>query len=379
MRLPRPHASVEKCSNYLRLQESRPRLYAYLPFQLHPPKPMEATLEEKKQFLLRRPAAFIYSVSAAFPLSIENLRQYKDTLYWDVVAYNEAIAWNTDIVDEFKDLLFVESTFEFSEPFSINRALPWDSVEFVKRYEDLWDWELIASNDMLKGECLAYYMEHLKQYEWYTPPEPEVEKTEEEIFMQKLVDEYDPFPIYPREELREKYQDFHDFLMLHPDLAHKEMDWKAFSKDANMYWTTELVEKYEEHWDWKELSENRSMPLTLDFMKRFEDRLVWHGTEDEPDEEGLVGVSMEGIGNNFWMAWTIELLEAFHEKMGEHNSILHSTATEWTLPLLDCYSRLFDHHHIPYRVWNTLFAEFNEEENMMAVLDEVVKSGFVAE
>ena len=114
-------------------------------------------------------------------------------------------------------------------------------------------------------------------------------------------------------------------------------------------------------------------------MKRFEDRLVWHGTESEPDEEGLVGVSMEGIGNNFWMAWTIELLEAFHEKMGEHNSILHSTATEWTLPLLDCYSRLFDHPHIPYRVWNTLFAEFNEQENMMAVLDEVVKSGFVAE
>lgn len=333
---------------------------------------MQATFEEKKEFLLKYPDAFTYHVSSLFPFSHRQLQKYKDILIWDEIAANEKIQWSTDIIDEFKDRLFSESSIDHPWSISSNEVLPWDSIEFVKRYEDLWEWDRLAECDLLKGECRAYYLERLQQSEYYTPPEPVKEKSDEEILRDEMMEGFDMFRTRTRDELQDEYQDFHDFLIYHPDLAHTEMDWKEFSKREYMYWTQELVETYEEHWDWIALSNNPSLPWTYDFIKRFEDRWIWHGTEREPDEDGIIWIPEKGVGYNLSVAWTAEMLEAFHEKIGEHNNIINSTTTKWTLPLLDCYAQLWQHLFFTMHIWETLFSEFDEEENVVGVLDGII-------
>ncbi len=130
---------------------------------------MESTLEEKRQFLVENPKYVIDHVSLRFPFKQEQLRKYRNLLAWDFIISNESIQWSTDIIDEFSELLLPQDEPYWPESFSVNASLPWHSIEFVKRYEHLWDWEHMAENNILKGECKAYFLSRLEQCERYEP------------------------------------------------------------------------------------------------------------------------------------------------------------------------------------------------------------------
>ncbi|MCB9205502.1 MAG: hypothetical protein H6603_11035 [Flavobacteriales bacterium] len=328
---------------------------------------MQSSFEEKRQFLLKYPKVVLDHMSLRRSFTHEQLRKYRGILTWNLITGNEGIPWNTDMVDEFVDLLFPEDDLYGPDGFSLNRSLPWDSIEFVKRYEHLWDWYNMAANDMLKGECRAYYLDRLMQYDGFKPNPMTFDDLD--------LDPNDSFAlrmrrIPTRDELEETHKDYHDFLIHHPELAIPEIDWNEFSGENRMYWTEELIATYEDLWNWERLSNNPTMPWTLSFMQRYQDRLVWKG-EETVEEDGWVGVSLNGVGSNEGVAWSTELFDAFHEKLGEYHDILFSKTTTWTLPLLARFIEIWGAGNICLNpaIWQALFAEFDEEENLVGVLD----------
>ncbi len=338
---------------------------------------MEATLEEKKQFLIKYPTTLSYHVSEYYPLSHEQLRRYKDILQWDYVATNEKIAWSTDIIDEFKDRLFRKADEDLPASLSVNDTLPWDSIEFVKRYEDLWDWEHMCENDILKGECRAYYLERLQQCEWYRPPSPPTV-----VEPEKELDPNDPLyelltREWTQEDIDQSDREFHDRLLLHDEDWCPSLSWEHLSEREDMYWSEELIDKFLDKWYWAGLSSNLKLPWSPQLLKKYEDRWAWEPRE-YVDRDGDLTTDYGSISQNSGILWTVELLNTYGNRLSRYNSILHSTSTQWTLTLLDCYVALYGERVLfyPNHLWQSLFAEFNEQENMMAVLDEVVESGF---
>ena len=106
--------------------------------------------EKKKKFLLAHEDFFLNGTSIFFNLSHEQLAKYKTILKWHFIDSNMSIKWNTDIIDEFKQELFLD-TYIFPS-FNINASLPW-SIEFIERYKSLWCWELLAQNEIVMGNA----------------------------------------------------------------------------------------------------------------------------------------------------------------------------------------------------------------------------------
>lgn len=99
--------------------------------------------QEKRDFLLEYPWIVSSYVSAYLPLTQEQLRKYYELFDWENIGDNEAIQWNTDIIDEFIDDLLPIIT-EDNDPgygvygINTNYSLPW-SVELIERYMDRWN------------------------------------------------------------------------------------------------------------------------------------------------------------------------------------------------------------------------------------------------
>lgn len=143
---------------------------------------MKISLEEKHKFLLDYPNYILDHVSLRFPLTHAQLTWYRKILSWDLITSNTSIAWSTDIIDDLTTELFPTLGPDELPDFSVNDSLPWHSVEFVKRYEHLWDWQAIAENNMLRGTCEEYFRDRLEQQGEYYQPYTELNENHESVF-----------------------------------------------------------------------------------------------------------------------------------------------------------------------------------------------------
>jgi len=312
-----------------------------------------STTPTKSQFLLQHPRFLRCRVSNYFPFTFEELKRYRDILYWDCLAGNENIEWDMEIVDEFCEQLWDKDGF-FPE-FNMNPALPW-SVEFIQRYLDYVSWELLSQNETVaRNEAILYhfaadfepYHDNIKMYR---------SKEEKDLSAELEIERMAQHP-----ELR----------MTHPD-EHVLLDfpnWWLMSQNTLFDWNIEMMARYEERWNWSQLELNKSIPWNLAMLERFEHRMEW------PVETGS-DIALErncvtsGITVNFSVVWTKEMLKRYGHKL-DPVAISHNKVIPWDFEMVLSFMHFLEPADLALndQCWSRVFPEFDQRENLLPLLE----------
>lgn len=321
--------------------------------------------EKKKQFLLSHESFFLKELSKRFAFTKEQLIKYKSILNWSYIVYNENIKWSTAIIDEFKDEIFIPD--DIYPEFNCNDSLPW-SIEFIERYEDLWDWELLAQNIYVMGnpEIRNHFYNRLYPYIEDYQKSCSDDFNNKRSFGQTLADkvERDLDFITQHRELQFQY--------LEEIVNAKSIDWFRLSQNTFLSWSAELIEKFIDKWDWSELSKNNSVPWDLELIKKFEHKIDW--TVDITDEDGGTTLNGTSISANMSIEWDSTLLSTFLHKLNKWD-ISISECAKWDVDLLIQFNDFWEYGFLVKNkiVWSKVFSEFDAEEFTMPLLDIVLQ------
>lgn len=298
----------------------------------------------------------------SFPFTFEEIHRYQDILSWLYLAGNEQIAWTTEIIDAFKIKLWSPGSCALA--FTMNEALPW-SVDFIKRHEDCVDWNYMVDNKvvMYNKEILDYYGSKLDHYarggiEKYRVAEGCPEKLATLELMATVEDDLKYFASIP--ELQLQHPDEHNSL--------QEVDWGRMSYNGLFDWSIELIDQYLDQWIWSALAENESVPWDLEMLVRYEDFLHWPIFTPSGGETTTIPSGC--IATNDSMRWTREILERFRNKLDPY-SLSYLTSIPWDFSLLCDFVGIFDLDSLHYNnaCWDGAFAEFNDRDTMIALLE----------
>ena len=162
-------------------------------------------------FFIKHPTYFLGLLSSHYPLSLYQLKLYKDLLDWNKISGNKNINWSVAILNEFHD--------------TINWGLlTTNSGAFVDKklleiFEAKIDW---FGDDNLCGDSIV---------------------ANDGIYWDK--------------ETIEKYED--------------KINIEKLSISTNVDWSESLLDKYRDKWDLTELAENESIPWTLSLFEKYLD------------------------------------------------------------------------------------------------------------
>lgn len=319
-------------------------------------------LEKEKQFLLTNEEFFIKGICIWFELTHEQLKKYKSILSWNYIVSNHKIKWNTAIIDEFKDDIF-QSNDSFAE-FNCNDALPW-SIDFIQRYEDLWDWNLLAQNPCVMGnlEIRNHFYNRLYPFiEEYGESCLDSSKSFGERYCDILDSDSESFKKHKELQFQHSSE----------ILKAKTIDWRLLSLNTLLPWSEELIEKYIDSWHWSELSTNESVPWDLKLIKTFEHKIDW--TKDITDNNGVTRLNGTSISNNMSIEWDSILLSTFSTKLNNWD-ISISDRAKWNIDLLIQFTDFWEYGTLSLNkiVWSKVFHQFETEEYLMPLLDFVLE------
>jgi hypothetical protein len=378
--------------------------------------------QEKHDFLLEYPWLVSSYVAFYLPLTQEQLRRYYDLFDWEYICENEAIQWNTDIIDEFVDDLLPVFT-EENDPgypiteLSTNRSVPW-SVELIDRYIDRWNWGDMVCNHILPHDMRIHYRYRLSTIEEYDPLEAEQweqrNNTHHEIdgwldysFLQMDIEEMakhpelciqDPDDIVDgsvdwdilssneflpwSEELISRFHDRWNWWRLSSNdsvpwseellmrFANK-WEWKALSRNPSLPWTESFITRYGMYWNWYAMSENEGLPWSYDFLRKFSCFLKWGQPREE--RNGTTTYPEGSINNNYGIPWTAEMWDAFHDRLD--SSVVMSLAIHWDFETMKCCCKHWGAFTLlsNREPFLTAFPELQEPETVISLMDEILE------
>ena len=99
--------------------------------------------------LKRHPTYAFHAISGFYPLSGEQLRKYRDLLFWDDVCENEEIDWSIGLVQTFLTYL-KDGRGKLNSILHSNKKIPW-SVEFIKSFNTLWYWDILGERTEIQN------------------------------------------------------------------------------------------------------------------------------------------------------------------------------------------------------------------------------------
>jgi hypothetical protein len=328
--------------------------------------PFNNEFQKKRKFLLQNENYFLNSAALWHSFTLQQLRKYQTILPWNFIVNNTDIKWNIAIVDEFRDEIFTDSDSCFE--FSFNDSLPW-STKFIKRYENLWNWESLAQNNSVIGkqEITDYFYDKFQPYyESYKDAWFDTRKRLAgfgRTFAEQVEDNLNMGFFRTNKELQFQY--------LYEIENARSINWRILSSNSLLPWSAELIEKYIDKWHWSELSKNVSIRWDLELMKRFEHRIDW--TIDTPCDDGCTTLTDQSISSNFSIQWDAEILSTFLNKL-DTNYISGSPCVKWDIDLLIQFNEFWDLYRISWgSVWNKVFFEFNNEEHFISLLDLILE------
>lgn len=322
------------------------------------------TFEKKKRFLLGNEYYFLIRVSQHFKFTTEQLRRYKTILIWRNVVCNESIDWNTEILDEFKDLIFVQD--DILPEINCNESLPW-SIEFINRYKELWSWEMLVGNPVVMEipGIKEYYAKEFLPYKYDNPwVFNSISNSKKEYNPQSDnsgldTDSWDwDVPAEWRYESMEEIK------------KAKNVRWFQLSRNTRIPWSTELIKEHEDEWEWEELSQNPQIPWNLELIRKYEDKIYW-SKHDKCEEKGTpVGM---GFSANLGVQWDRQLLSRYIDKLNAIDVSL-SPSAKWDIDLLIQFEDFWDYNSLSMNkiVWEKVFSEFDNEETINSLLDIVL-------
>ena len=329
--------------------------------------------EKKKQFLLKQEFYFLMNVSLRTKLSHQQLKKYKPILVWWNIESNVLINWNTDILDEFKDIFF-DANIEYPE-INYNESLPW-SIEFIERYKDLWRWLMLIDNPTVMK--IPGIKEHFsEQFLPYVEDYPEV-------FIPGFEKQYWVDPIeWQYESIKEISNfDFIDWRLLShnkrlfwsQELIEQyqyKLVWSALSSNPTLPWSVAFIEKYGYRWDWTNLSGNEGVPWTIGLIKKYENKFNWWKHDKNNDNGTPIGI---GISANQGIKWDKEILSTYINKLNPLD-ISFSRSAKWDIDLLTQFADFWDYQTLASNkiVWDNVFPEFNNAETIDNLLDIILE------
>jgi len=322
--------------------------------------------EKKKQFLLDHEDFLLEGISRFFPLNYQQLTKYQTLLDWDYIVSNLALDWTSEIMDAFKDRVFTDVRYP---KININERLPW-SIEFIERYEDRWNWNLLGRNPRVMGnpeirEHFYHHLsEHIEGYErWIKSPKNYEMMSDAEVLEDKLteLDGLKELQLRSAEEIENT----------------QNIDWTYLSQNELLPWSAELIEKYKKEWDWRWLSNNESIPWNLELIKQFEDRIYWGPDYMEDFDNGDdfdMFFDLCCISANPTIEWDAEIISTFKKKL--HKPYISvSEFAKWDIDLLIQFADFWHYSFLARNdsMWGKVFPEFNTEEQINALLDVVLE------
>ncbi len=321
--------------------------------------------EKKKQFLLKNEDYLLNTISHHFGFTQLQLRKYSSIINWNAVVQNCNVKWDTKIIDEFSKCIFEGDA--IIPAFNMNMALPW-SIKFIERYEDLWEWELLAQNPLVMGnpKIRNHFLPYLNQYL--------------EAYRERMEKRYTYFVKHGHEYKNDLKSNLDNF-QYHKELQFqqpneiskaKDIDWNLLSQNLLLPWSAELIEKHIDNWNWSALSMNPSIDWDFDLIKYFEQEIDWNVKVIE--KYGITLSSESGISANPKIEWDGKLLSAFFSKLNSCN-ISHSKSVKWDIDLLIQFNDNWEMHYLSANecLWNKVFHEFHEAENLNPLLNFILE------
>lgn len=212
--------------------------------------------------------------------------QHRDVWDWGVLSNNPAVKWNDDLLSPFADKVYWRAISE--------QHLNWNTL-FIKQFADHWDWSNLSLNP-----SLPWSMELINEFNKY-------------------------------------------------------WDWQDLSSNPALPWSTELIDRYTDYWDWEELSENESLPWNEEFFNRYAKRW-WH--------------YKDSLARNSKIPWTKNRLKKFDEFYWEHY-LSQNNGLPWSEEFIKEHQHLINWHSFSKVTtfnWTGLFIEQHKESLGLASL-----------
>ena len=332
--------------------------------------------KQKTSFLIRHPDLAKNYICRHYPFSFEELKLYDNHLEWFEVGMNHNIPWSFEIIDYFIDKFNFKGNNNNYGPgfFCLNHGLPWN-IEFIKRYEHLWDWNILMYNFKLRRNADIYkYM--LDTYLNYT--------TKEDVKQALIKKSFNGSD----HELRENYPEIDNFIYStyrliegEPYISWKEVEnnpvanWDQVSMYSFLPWSIDIIDKYKDKINFRNLCWNIAVPwsveLVFKYLSEFQESAQLGYYEKEINKNDFMCILCE----NRSFPWTFENVQALEEYIS-FNDLSNNFNVDWSIELLEYYE---DKWEDIYLMCNTeiipkAFPELQDYEVMNEVWEMIMKN-----
>ena len=200
--------------------------------------------DKEIEFLKRYPTYAFHAISGFYPLSGEQLRKYRNVLFWDDICENEEIDWSVGLVQTFLKYLKDEKG-KLNSILHYNSKIPW-TLEFIKQFETLWYWDILGEQDEIQKNDLIQqvFKKHLDPVNaWIASINNRYADSRKETSNLDNIT-----PIQPVQWTLEEIQ-----------MQKDKLDWFEMSIDGRLCdWNLEFLVAYEKHIDFGALIGNRT-------------------------------------------------------------------------------------------------------------------------
>ena len=302
--------------------------------------------KRKANYLIRHPVIARTYICRHYPFSFEELKLYKNILIWKKISLNSNIKWSFEIIDYLVDDLDFNSEGNDYYPgfFCINYSLPW-SIEFIKRYEHLWDWNVLMNNFKLRKNAEIYkYMQNT--YLQYTTKEAVKDAYKEKNGIDGI--DYEYYENFP--SLYSKVRDLEESFKVDPITTwdevekSKSVNWDDLSKNSFLPWNEEIIEKYKNKLNFCNLCWNQNVPWSIEILLKYFDRFYQSDKQNfgKDSADNHVFITILFLNSSFpWNYKNIKELEQYID----FKDLLSNQDIDWTIELLE----LLETHD---SVWN---------------------------
>ncbi len=330
--------------------------------------------KRKTDFLLRHPEMATNYICRNYPFNFEELKQYQYDVDWYHISLNHHVEWSYKLIDYFVDKLdfHCKTTDYFPGFFCLNHGLPW-SIELIKRYEHLWDWNILMFNSKLYSNKEIYdYMK--KVYREYTTDE-HLKKASKKCDSLAGTD----FDYYENNyDLEYSFTDLSTyFSSLHQNWAEVEADpnpdWEAICNNSALDWSLEKIEKYKNKINFRQLSFNIAVPWSAELLSKYMMYFIrdtYRSAEVKGDYEFMGILSM-----NRHFPWNLQTITQF-EKIIDFNCLTCNPAVDWSIEILLKYENRWGMPHLYHNpnIMPKAFAEMQNKEVMKEMLEMIIKN-----
>lgn len=199
------------------------------------------------EFLKKHPTYAFNAISSFYQLNGEQLRKYRDVLFWDDICENQEIEWSAGLIQTFLKY-FKDKKGKLKSALHYNDRLTW-SVEFIKQFEKLWHWDILGERDDIQDSSVIQ-----SEFQKYLEPvnawiaslkRPEIKRPDTNFKVDNFSDNNYSAEI--------KYLSLSEV-----EIQKHDIEWPSFSVDERTCdWDFEFLNAFESYIDFGMLCGNR--------------------------------------------------------------------------------------------------------------------------